>query len=176
MIDTLDIERYKHALQLANNFSNDPKCKVCALIYSPNMRFNSDGNIELKDYIARGVNTLSFGFQAFLEEAISKDIVDSYEVENAIWNNPHLKSLFVTHAEINALRIFGLKQSHLDPLVGTMYITKAPCYHCALEIGKHDIKRIVIPFLNKDSKWYDSQMKAIEFLKEREVVIDYIEV
>lgn len=73
----------------------------------------------------------------------------------------------IVHAEISALS----EVSH-GKEKGIMYVTKTPCVGCANAIigsGKVDVLVTPKPYL--ESRWYDKQVEALEYLQESLTVI-----
>lgn len=70
-----------------------------------------------------------------------------------------------SHAEEAALEAASWDATIDLDLWGEIYTNKAPCLHCAAHIIYNRIQIVHCPALRKYSKWYDSQVLAIEAMQ-----------
>lgn len=131
-------EIYLEMAQVVSKLSKDPNTKVGAIIVT------EDGR------------PVSWGFNGFLAK-VDEDLIpktrEESEVELELGMNyegnhtsTKMKAMaskydFEFHAESNAIHFAG--KSHL--VGSTLYVTFVPCAHCAKEIVRAKIKRVVCP-------------------------------
>ena len=125
-------------------------------VYSDNAinlsRLSKDKNTQVGAVIVASDGTpVSWGYNGtvsgFPDDIIphSRDLVKLHYIENINDNISHIefetnKYPFMAHAESNAI-FFADRQK----LVGsTIYVTGFPCVHCALEIARANISRVVV--------------------------------
>ncbi len=92
----------------------------------------------------------------------AKGIEDTHER----LHNKDLKNMMMVHAEINCII-----NSHVLLHGWSMYVTKAPCTHCANAIVNAGIVRMVCP--SPGGSWKESQLFAISILTEAKVNVDF---
>ena len=91
-----------------------------------------------------------------------KDVAD----ENWRLSDKEIKRSLTVHAELNA--ILNAKR---DLTGWSLYITKAPCLDCALDIIQAGITSVYFPCLDDKSSWFESCQNAISVLSEARVMI-----
>ena len=84
--------------------------------------------------------------------------------------NKDLKNILSIHAELNAMA------NCVHNIVGwTMYVTKAPCVHCALMTRQHRIGRVVSAPVREDSRWAQQQKQAMTLLQNLGVEVSWLQ-
>lgn len=89
-------------------------------------------------------------------------IEDSYER----LEDKAMKNMMMVHAELNCII-----NSRVLLHDWTMYVTKAPCTHCALAMINAGIIRMVCP--SPGGSWKDSQLFAISLLTEANIQVSF---
>lgn len=77
------------------------------------------------------------------------------------------KNKYIIHAEVNAL-----ERCHSNDFLH-VFITKGPCFSCALRLANSNllIKAVYFPQLDTGSKWYCTQLDAIECLERKGIQV-----
>lgn len=91
-------------------------------------------------------------------------------VEEPYYSDRDQKLLRTIHAEANALHFAN------DVTGCTMYITAAPCAHCAGHIIQRGIQRVVfrVDDLPYTQRWFDSINTALKMFKEADIIAEEI--
>jgi dCMP deaminase len=84
------------------------------------------------------------------------------------WSRESKNSVTI-HAEVNAIL-----NSAVDIAGWALFITEPPCLQCACAIVQKQLAEVHFPELDKSSKWWDQQYRAVSLLQAvRITVITY---
>lgn len=132
----------------ASSHSNDPHCKVGALIAENGL------------IVATGWNTIDIRGLVSLE--------DEQDFTNLLYRNRGLKNALCAHAE----QMLSKRKARGSEL----YVTKAMCIDCARLCKPMGIRIVYMPKLDKRSKWYRSQLEALALLNSQEILVIFMNV
>lgn len=137
-------QRFLTLARLVGSWSKDPSTQVGAVVVRPD-----------KTVASLGFN----GFPRFMEDR-----------DTRLVNRPDKYDRTV-HAEMNALLF---TRERLDGF--TMYVTFPMCHRCAVHVVQAGIKRVVCGVMNEDdqSRWGESANRAVEYLRECGVGVDFV--